>query len=358
MSGAQSGAQERWNLDAVGAPDLWQLGWTGQGVVIATVDSGVDAFHPDLRPAWRGGTNSWFDPHAENPEPHDVSGHGTRVMGLILGGDNSGTTIGMAPGASWIAAKIWNNSGTTTVSAIHASLQWLLDPDGVPATDDAPDIVNNSWNLVNSADECDLEFGADLAALRAAEIAVVFAAGNSGPNASTSMSPADNPSVAFAAGGVDPTLTIDSSSARGPSWCTASIFPYVVAPGVNVETTGLTFGGLFLNHYEFESGTSLAASHVTGALALLKSAFPGATLEDLEAAMEDSAQDLGALGPDNVYGAGLIDVPAAHLDLSGGGGVPVPSLSGPGLIALLTGLLIGAQRATRRYSARIDRRGQ
>ncbi|MAG32894.1 MAG: hypothetical protein CL908_18610 [Deltaproteobacteria bacterium] len=335
VSAAQSG-MGRWNLEAVGAPQLWQLGWTGQGVVVATLDSGVDPFHPDLGPAWRGGGNSWFDPYAENPAPHDVSGHGTQVMGLILGGDSSGSTIGMAPDASWIAAKIYDNSGVGTLSAIHASLQWLLDPDGAPETDDAPDVVNNSWNLLNSVGDCDVEFQDDLAALRAAEIAVVFAAGNSGPNASTSMSPANNAPVRFAVGSVDQSSTLASGSARGPSTCTGSFYPHVVAPGVNVESTGLTFGGLIPNSYEFVSGTSIAAPHVTGAFALLKSAVPGATLEELETAMEETTLDLGTIGPDDQYGAGLIDVAAAHLSLSAGA---VPALWGP-WAALLAGLLV------------------
>jgi bacillopeptidase F len=236
-------------------------------------------------------------------------------MGLILGGDLSGSPIGMAPGASWIAAKIFDNSGAATLSAIHESMQWLLDPDDDSETDDAPDIVNNSWSLLNSADECDVEFQEDLVILRAAEIVVVFAAGNSGPNSSTSTSPADNSPVRVAVGSVDESWTIDSSSARGPSACTGSFFPHVVAPGVAVVSTDLTFGGFFPDRYLSVSGTSFAASHVAGAFALLKSSVPGATLEELEAAMQETTYDLGAPGPDNQYGAGLIDVAAAHFRL-------------------------------------------
>jgi serine protease AprX len=344
----------RWNLEAVGAPQLWQLGWTGQGGVVATLDSGVDPLHPDLAPAWRGGANSWFDPYGENASPHDVSGHGTQVMGLIVGGDNSGDTIGMAPGASWIAAKIFDNSGVATLSGIHASLQWVLDPDADSGTDDAPDIVNNSWSLLNSAGDCDLEFQDDLDALRVAEIVVVFSAGNSGPSPSTSMSPGDNPTVHFATGTVDSTLLVDSSSAQGPSACTAGYFPHVVAPGVAVETTNLTFGGLIPNSYLSVDGSSFAAPHVTGAFALLKSAVPDATLDELEAAVEQTTLDLGVPGPDDQYGAGLIDVPAAYTSLSGGGGFPVPALSGPGF-AVLVSLLVGTPLSARRLSRRTPR---
>jgi subtilisin family serine protease len=89
----------------------------------------------------------------------------------------------------------------------------------------------------------------------------------------------------------------------------------VVAPGVAVDTTGLTFGGLIPNSYDSVSGTSFSAPHVAGAFALLKSAVPDATFDELEAAMEESTLDLGVPGPDDQYGAGLIDVAAAHLNL-------------------------------------------
>ncbi len=70
------------NVSLVNAPALWALGYTGQGVVVANLDSGVDASHPDLAGRWRGGTNSWFDPYGQHPTtPTDLSGHGTATMG-------------------------------------------------------------------------------------------------------------------------------------------------------------------------------------------------------------------------------------------------------------------------------------
>ena len=87
----------------------------------------------------------------------------------------------MAPGARFIAARVFNDSGVSTDSAVHLAFQWLLDPDGNPATDDAPDVVNASWGALLAT--CDREFEPDLQALRAAHILPVFAAGNSGPGA-------------------------------------------------------------------------------------------------------------------------------------------------------------------------------
>ena len=135
------------NISAVDGPTVWGLGYTGQGVVVASLDSGVDLSHPDLANRWRGGTNSWFDPYGQHPaSPVDLTGHGTGTMGVMVGGDAGGTSIGMAPGAQWIAARIFDDSGKSTATAIHSAFQWLLDPDGNPNTADAPDVVNNSWS--------------------------------------------------------------------------------------------------------------------------------------------------------------------------------------------------------------------
>ena len=303
-------AAAEWNIDAIRARDLWALGYRGQGVVVASMDSGVDVQHPDLKDRWRGGTNSWFDPNGEHASPYDHDGHGTQTMGIMVGGNSSGTAIGVAPEARWIAVKIFDDQGHATLSAIHQGFQWLLDPDGNPETDDAPDIVNNSWGLIGSENQCIAEFQPDIQALKAAEIAVVFAAGNSGPNPATSLSPANAPE-SFAVGGVDASFVKEFSSSRGPSACDASIFPETVAPGVQIYTSDLSFGGL-PGSYAIVSGTSFAAPHAGGAMALLLSAFPGASVAELEQSLKHSALDLGDMGADNSYGHGLIDVSAAY----------------------------------------------
>jgi len=316
-------AVPEWNLDAIGAGDLWALGHTGQGVVVANMDTGVDGAHPDLISRWRGGTNSWFDPNGVHDTPYDSSGHGTQTMGLILGGDAGGTGIGVAPDARWIAVKIFDDAGNSSVSLIHQGFQWLLDPDGDPNTDDAPDIVNNSWELEDQVDQCNgvngyvNPFLADIQALREAEIVVVFSAGNAGPLFSTSLSPGNNPDV-LSVGSVDSSLVIESSSSRGPSACGGGIFPHVVAPGAGVRTADLSFGGMD-GRYITVFGTSFSAAHASGIAALLLSAFSNATVVQLEEAIKNGAIDLGDLGPDNVYGNGLIDGSGAFNAFSTGG---------------------------------------
>jgi subtilisin family serine protease len=301
------------NLSAINAPAIWNLGDRGAGIVVANLDTGVDNTHPDLAAKWRGGVNSWFDPYGQHTTPTDVSGHGTWTMGIMVGGDAGGTSIGVAPEARWIAAKIFNDAGTATASAIHQAYQWVLDPDSNPSTPDAPHVVNNSWAYGTPG--CNLEFQADLQALRSGGVLPVFAAGNYGPGVSTGTSPANYPE-AFSVGEVNNADVIQAESSRGPTTCGqagSAIFPSVVAPGTGVLTTDL------YGFYTTASGTSLSAPHTAGALALLLSAFPGLSPLTQAQALLAGAVDRGLVGADNAYGNGRIDVLAAYNWLTANG---------------------------------------
>ena len=326
-------APPEWNISAVKAPDLWNIGFTGAGVVVANMDTGVDIFHPDLSSKWRGGTSSWYNPYSDpvnasncatpnqcsaceidSTTPCDIDGHGTGTMGIMVGGSAGGTAIGVAPDSKWIAVKIFNDASVpqASLSIVHQGFQWIIN---LPAGQ-APDIVNNSWGLSNP-NGCDLTFQASIQALKAAGISVVFAAGNSGGlGPSSSISPANNVD-AFAVGATDINNAIAFFSSRGPSPSVAgcgngAIFPHVVAPGVSVKTSDVTNGGLFPNSYAIVSGTSFSAPHAAGAMALLTGVFPTLTPVQLESILEQTAFDLGATGPDNTYGYGLVDIANAY----------------------------------------------
>ena len=296
------------NLGVIGATDLWALGNTGQGITVAVLDTGVDATHPDLAGHYRGGTNSWYDPYGQHAAPFDYLGHGTWATGVIVGdGTGNGTTsrsTGVAPGAQWIAAKIFPTPPRPqSYAAVHLAFQWVLDPDGNPATADAPQVVNNSWDFTTPG--CNLEFQPDLLALRAAGILPVFAAGNAGPSANTSLSPANNQGV-FSVGAVNNAGLVVDISSRGANACDPTrVFPSVMAPGASIITTDLLSG------YIPETGTSLAAPHASGGLALLLSAYPHLSPELQERLLVRGAVDLGAVGPDPDYGNGLLNLPAA-----------------------------------------------
>jgi subtilisin family serine protease len=303
---------------ATGAPVLWNRGIDGRGVTVATLDTGVDLTHPELAGRYRGGSNSWFDPYGQHSAPMDINGHGSQVTGVIV----AGSGIGVAPGARFIAARVFNDAGASTDSGVHLAFQWLLDPDGNPATDDAPDVVNASWGAELAA--CDLQFEPDLQALRAAHILPVFAAGNSGPAAPSDTSPANLPE-AFAVGATASATTIAPFSSSGPSRCGGGQFPALVAPGTGIRSTdrfGLDATGL--------AGTSFSAPHVAGALALLLQVAPALTADVQASLLTASARDLGPPGADSTFGAGSLDVEAAARRLSPTLDFVPPVLSGQG----------------------------
>ena len=317
-----------WNIAATGAPELWALGYDGSGMVVASLDTGVDYLHDDLFSRWRGGSNSWYNPYAAACQLSGTCGicdensltpcdyvddtgfaHGTAVMSVMVAGDATGVSLGVAPGAQWIAAKIFKDDNTATFSAIHQAFGWLLDPDDDPSTDDMPDVVNNSWGL-EEVNLCDTEFFADLERLRDAGISLAFSAGNTGPFSASSISPGNN-GQGLAVGAVDEQMTIAPFSARGPSAC-GGIYPDLVAPGVSVQVAHFTFDGSAVNASLFASGTSFSAPHASGMLALLREAFPSASVDTLDLALLNSATDLGTADADNTYGYGAVDGMAAY----------------------------------------------
>jgi subtilisin family serine protease len=296
----QSSALVNPNLSQVNAPAMWNLGFRGKGVVVAILDTGVDATHPELSAQYRGGSNSWYDPYTteNHPTPFDSAGHGTAALSVILG-----KTTGMAPDATWIAAKIFDDQGTANVTAVHQAFQWVLDPDGNPATSDAPQVISNSWNFASPI--CDMTFQPDLQALRAAGILPIFSAGNFGSSGPDSGSSPANYPEAFAVGAVDNTNAIAYFSSLGPNSCgqaAPATFPSLVAPGVDIPVAARGGG------YTVMSGTSFSAPHVAGALALLLSAHPGLSLTEQQNTLLNGAVDLGAPGPDNTFGSGLLNV--------------------------------------------------
>ncbi|MGQ9554914.1 MAG: S8 family serine peptidase [Anaerolineae bacterium] len=296
---------DAWHLEKTAVPAVWAYGFRGQGVVVANMDTGVSLNDTGLVRRWRGGSNSWFDPYGEHPLlPYDGNGHGTATMGLLVGDEVAGKKVGVAPAAAWIAVRIFNDHNQATTTALHLSFQWLLDPDGNPASADAPQVVCGSWAIAVVG--CDPEFQLDLQALRAAGILPVFAAGNYGPNQSSGVSPGNYPE-AISVGATDSRDGLYFLSSRGPSACPGFVgqFPRLVAPGVSITSIGLA-GSTY-----FGSGTSLAAPQVAGVLALLLSAWPQASPEEAEAALLAGVTDLGPTGPDNGYGYGRLNAMAS-----------------------------------------------
>ncbi|NJN67821.1 MAG: S8 family serine peptidase [Chloroflexaceae bacterium] len=324
-----------WNIQTIGASRVWNdFGVSGQGITIATMDSGVRYDHPALVNQYRGlletggfdHAYNWFDPYESSPFPMDAGTHGTHVMGTLVGrGDGTAEqpAVGVAPGARWIAAR--GCSATTCPETdLLASAEWLLAPTDEngenPRPDLRPHIINNSWASGDGGATSYLDF---TTAWRAAGIFPVFAAGNlsSGIICGSIASPADYANV-VGVGATDQNDQIAYFSRVGPT-LDDRLKPDITAPGYNIASTfsgsGLSYGSL--------GGTSMAAPHVSGAVALLWSANPS-LIGDYETTYSLLTQQAkprldtrfddpkyaacsASQSPNNIYGYGVLDIYAA-----------------------------------------------
>ncbi len=352
-----------WGVAQIGADLVWDEGILGGGVVVANVDTGVDYTHEALTNQYRGNLGggdfshdyNWWDPTGIcGDTPCDNDGHGSHTMGTMVGGDGPGPfapDIGVAPGAQWIAAKGCEDFGCSE-SALLSAGQFLLAPTDLngenPDPAKRPDIINNSWGG-GPGDEFYLE---TVQNWRAAGIIPVFSTGNPGPFCGEGGSPGDF-NETFSVGATDIEDVIAEFSGRGPS-VFGKINPNVSAPGVDVTSSfpGDTYGTL--------SGTSMAAPHAAGTLALVLSSAPE-LIGDFDGATAPVAQtaldiiDLTCGGdddgdPNNVYGEGRIDAFAA-VQLVATGGTLAGTVTNADTGAVIPGVRIEATANDRTYAA-------
>jgi len=342
-----------WGIDSIRAPEVWQqFGAFGDGIVVASIDTGVQYNHPALVRQYRGNAGggsfnhdyNFFDPSGvcgpPPAEPCDNAAHGTHTMGTMVGDDLAGNQVGVAPHAQWIAAKGCEDFNCS-FTALLASGEWILAPTDQngqnPRPDLRPHIVNNSWGG-GGGDEF---YRPVVQAWVAAGIFPSFSMGNwpfgPPPPCASGSSPGDYPE-SYAVGAHDEFGLIADFSLRGPSLLGGLIKPNITAPGVFVRSS------VPFDSYDFFSGTSMAAPHLSGAVALMWSAAPalerqiGATTDILNSTAVD-VDDLtcggdpsgegGAgnvsNGNNNVWGEGRLDAFAA-VELSPRG--PVGTLAG------------------------------
>ncbi|WP_079509181.1 carboxypeptidase regulatory-like domain-containing protein [Mesobacillus jeotgali] len=303
-----------WGLEKIFAPKVWgQYGLKGEGIVVGIMDSGVDGNHETLRQNYRGRDGnhqySWIDLSGQGYKtPNDGNGHGTHVAGTAVGG-GAGEPIGVAPEAEWIAAKIFNDGGSTSLSAIHQAFQWFLAPGGDPSK--APHVVNNSWGNSNTYN---LEFYEDVKAWVSAGIFPAFAAGNDGPGSQTIGSPGSFPET-FAVGATDIYDQTAYFSSRGPVfWKDQTgneqrlIKPDISAPGHRIYSAWPAKKNQ--GKYNTISGTSMATPHVTGAVALLLQANPSLTVEEIKETLKQTSRKEPHMGklPNDSYGSGIMNI--------------------------------------------------
>jgi minor extracellular protease Epr len=266
----------QWNLKAVNAPEAWSEGYTGQGIKVAVIDTGIGP-HTDLHVTGGFSAVDYTTSYA------DDYGHGTHVAGIIAAQQNNAGMAGVAPGVSLYAVKAMDGQGEGDLQDLLKAIDWSIK--------NRMNIINLSLGTPDNSpmlkDMIDTAYKDG--------ILVVAAAGNDGNSDGTGDTidyPAKYTSV-IGVTAVDKNMTLGYFSSTGPE-------AEVAAPGVDIYSTYLD------NKYAIESGTSQAAPHVTGMLALLKQAYPTLNNVQLRTMLDDFyTKDLGAFGKDPFYGYGL-----------------------------------------------------
>lgn len=273
-----------WGVPRVQSPEVYNLGYTGQGLKVAILDTGIDKNHEDLALNVKGGFSVFTD--SANLDPfYDGSGHGTHVAGTVAAVDNNLGVIGVARHADLYAVKVLNNSGSGSYEGIAKGIEWSIQ--------NGMDIINMS--LGGSSSSAILEQFCNLAYEEG--ILLVAAAGNSGTRAGRNDTvgyPAKYASV-MAVAATDQNDKRASFSSTGPA-------VEISAPGVGILSTTPN------NNYASYNGTSMASPHVAAVAALVWQAKPDLTNVELRQLLNETAKDLGIA---TQYGNGLVQAAVA-----------------------------------------------
>jgi hypothetical protein len=332
------------NLTHINVDDVWSMGITGTGIVVGSIDTGVNYGHEALIDQYRGNAGggifnhdyNWYDAVNGGETAYDDHNHGSHTVGIMVGDDGGIHQIGVAPDAEWIACKAIESSRIGSQTDLLACGQFMLAPTRVDGTDADPDlrphVVNNSWGDCSETYSDWYEDTID--AWLAAGVYPIFANGNAG-NCGYSKPPelgtVGNPARSYHVTGVGSTGHDNGEYADHSNWGPTDsldtlnpngypdLKPQVVAPGVLIRSAlGNAYGE---SYYDDMSGTSMSAPHVAGLIALMwdsASCLVGEYVHT-ETLLQDTAvpiyyDDLmgeGARSPNYATGWGEIDALAA-----------------------------------------------
>ncbi|MEH1164374.1 S8 family serine peptidase [Micromonospora sp. CPCC 205539] len=288
------------SVPLTGAPQAWQAGFTGTGVKVGVIDTGVDQTHPDL-----AGQVVAAENFTDESDALDRVGHGTHVASTIAGtaAASQGRYKGMAPGAKLYSAKVCVEAGCPE-SAILAGMTW--------AAEQGVKVVNMSLGGPDSPETDPIE-AALVDLTHRYGVLFVVAAGNEGMGGESTVDSPGGMTEALTVGAVTKTGELAEFSSRGPS-ATGGIKPDITAPGAGIVAARSSASELWPidenPQYTSMSGTSMATPHMAGAAAILTQQHPDWAPERIKSTLMAAAQPNDAIG---VYeqGAGFLDVARA-----------------------------------------------
>lgn len=320
-----------YNVEQVNAPEVWELGYTGEGVIVAVLDTGVNYNHHDIRDRmWEHEDypNHGYNFHGDNYETMDGHSHGTHCAGTVAGTGESGTRTGIAPGATIMALKVLSDAGSGAHHMLWSAMEFAIEYEA--------DIMSVSLGWTNVPSGTRAIFRDVSTNVLNAGLIIAKSAGNranqqgSLPIPHNLTVPADCPppwlhpdqmlrggvSAMVSVGSTDIDDNIASSSSRGPTtWEGVEgyddypyqpgmglIKPDICAPGVSV----LSLDANNVTGYRLSSGTSMATPGVAGVMALMLSKSPNLLPEDISQIIEETALSLSET-KSNTYGSGRID---------------------------------------------------
>lgn len=265
-----------WGVSRIGADKIWDTA-TGVGVTVAVIDTGIEMTHPDLQ----GKVTKGYDFVNDKDSPEDDNGHGTHVSGIVIAARNNIGTVGVSHGTSVMPVKVLNSAGSGYISDVAKGIYW--------ATDNGAQVINLSLGAPVDTDI--LRKAVNYATSKG--VLMVAAAGND------YGAPCQYPA---AYSNVICVVATDSSN-RLASF--SNVGGELAAPGVSNYSTFLE------GSYRYLSGTSMAAPHVAGSLAILRGICTDCKSSELITTLRETAIDLGAEGTDIIFGYGLVDLRAA-----------------------------------------------
>ncbi|HZT06023.1 MAG TPA: S8 family serine peptidase, partial [Chloroflexota bacterium] len=309
-------AASQWAMATIGMPDAWSYS-VGNGVLVAVIDTGIDMTHEDLSSQWTYSPADGNPAHhvllsAPDPscvpvsQPVDDNGHGTHVAGTIaaastLSGSGAVGVAGMAPGARILPLKALDCKAHGLATDVATAIEI--------AAQGGAQVINLSLGLPGSCISSPIQTAIEEAI--GAGSFVVAEVGNDG-NATTEV-----PAACGGAFGVAATTPDDAHA----SFSNTNGTVMLSAPGVDILST---YNGSN-SDYASMSGTSMAAAHVSGCGALLKSVDGGLGPAQLAQLLESAAVDLGDPGRDDLFGAGRLDCGRAVASAAGAAPTPGPT---------------------------------